>query len=235
MRNLKRIISALGAVVLVLAVSSCSPEYIPNMVNTPMFKEKGEIQGNLAAGVSGTDVQLAYALGDHVALMANGSFYDETSDTTNDFHRHTLYEVGAGYYDQIGGHGRYEIFGGVGTGKIKGYWENSPLDNPVSDARFVKFFIQPAIGLQSDYADGSLGSRWVLVRTDYNEEEPEAQAGFHPFFEPFIMGRLGFKNIKLISQLGFSVPVGEEVPFDYQPFMFNVGLHLNMSILSGDQ
>jgi len=233
MRYFYRTIFLLGAVALVMTMFSCSPEYIPNMVNSPMFNEKGEVQGNLAAGVSGTDLQLAYAVSDHIAIMANGSFYDETSDTTDDFHRHTLYEVGAGYYDLIGGHGRYEIFGGVGTGKIKGYWEDSPLDNPVSDARFFKFFVQPAIGLRSDYADGSIGSRWVLVRTDYNEEEPEAQAGFHPFFEPFIMGRLGFRNIKLVSQLGFSIPVGQEVPFDYQPFMFNVGLHVNISTLGG--
>ncbi|MBS3807179.1 MAG: hypothetical protein KGY60_06710 [Bacteroidales bacterium] len=94
MRNFKRTIFALGAGVWVMVMFSCSPEYIPNMVNSPMFKEKGEIQGNLAAGVSGTDVQLAYALGEHVALMANGSFYDETSDTTDDFHHHTLYELG---------------------------------------------------------------------------------------------------------------------------------------------
>lgn len=233
--SLKSTIYSLCSGILFMTLFACSPEYIPNMANTPMFEEAGELQGNLAAGVSGTDIQLAYAVSDHLALMANGSFSDQTSDTTDDFHRHTLYEFGAGYYDQIGNHGNYEIFGGVGTGKIKGYREDSPLDNPVSDARFLKLFIQPAIGLHSDVADGSIGSRWVLVRTDYNEEEPEAQPGFHPFFEPFVMGRVGFKYVKLVSQIGFSLPVGQDVPFDYQPFMFNLGLHFNISTLGDRQ
>jgi len=212
---------------------SCSPEYIPNMVNTPLFEQQGDLQGNLSEGGSGTNIQLAYAVTDHFAVMANGSFENETSDTTEDFHKHTLYEIGGGYYDHIGGHGRYEFFGGIGTGRIKGYRENSRFDNPVSDARFFKLFVQPSVGLTSDYADGSIGSRLVMVRTDYNEEEPEAEPGFHPFFEPFLTARLGFKYVKVVSQLGFSMPIREDVPFDYQPIIFNVGLHFNISTRPG--
>ena len=233
MTNLRRIFHYLLIGIFVPVMFSCSPEYIPNMANTPLFSEKGDLQANLAGGVSGTDVQLAYAVTDHVGLMANGSFSDRTSDTTNDFHKHTLLEFAGGYYDRVGGHGRYEIFGGFGTGRIEGYWEDSPLDDPVSDARFLKLFIQPAVGLTSDFADASVGSRLLLVRTDYNEDDPDAEAKIHPFFEPFITARLGFKYVKVVSQLGLSVPIREDLPFDYQPLIFNVGLHFNINTLGG--
>lgn len=215
---------------LLYSLVSCSPEYIPNMANTPMFERKGEIQANLSGGVSGTDIQLGYAVSDHIGLMANGSFRDETSDTTDEFHKHNLYEFGIGYYDQIGSHGKYEIFGGLGSGSIKGY-DESRLENPVGEANFFKLFIQPSIGLTSDVVDGSLATRWVLVRTDYTEGDYEGSSGFQPFFEPVLTGRVGFKYIKLISQVGLSVPVKQDLPFDYQPFIINFGLHFNINVL----
>lgn len=216
-------------IIVIFNLLSCSPEYTPNMANVPMFDRKGELQANLAGGFSGTDVQLAYAFADNFGVMANGSFYDETSDTTDEFHKHSLYEFGVGYFDNIGKSGRYEVFGGFGTGRIKGYKE-SRIDDPVGESNFFKIFIQPAVGLKSTILDGSLGTRWVMVRTDYTEGDIEAQSRFLPFFEPVLTGRLGFKYVKIVSQIGFSVPV-KDVSFDYQPFILNIGLHLNVNVL----
>jgi hypothetical protein len=229
-KRIENPVKIIRAGLILLLVSSCSPEYIPNMTNTPMFEEKGELQSNLAVGVSGTDLQLAYALTDKIGIMGNGSFYDETSDTTEEFHKHNLYELGVGYYDQVGNNLGYEIYAGMGTGKIKGYDENR-LDSPVSDASLLKFFIQPSAGFKSDVFDLNLATRWALLRTDYTEGSVERDVALQPFFEPVLTGRLGFRYIKLVSQAGVSLPLKNNPSFDYQPFIFNVGLHFNVNVL----
>ena len=93
-------------------LSSCSPEYIPNMVNTPVFSNKGEFQATVATGTSNFDAQLGYAITDNIAVIANGSYADQTNDTTDEFHKHLIIEGGLGYYRQISSSARIEVFGG---------------------------------------------------------------------------------------------------------------------------
>ncbi|MEJ0030100.1 MAG: hypothetical protein WDO15_06885 [Bacteroidota bacterium] len=51
------------------ALTSCAPAYISNTRNTPMFGEANEFAGSVAIS-SGLDVQTAYSVSDHVAIMA---------------------------------------------------------------------------------------------------------------------------------------------------------------------
>ncbi len=208
---------------------SCSPEYIPNMANTPMLDNKGEIQANVAAALSGTEIQAAYALTDNLGIMANSSFLSTTSDTTDDFHKHSIFEFGVGYFDDFSDIGRYEIYGGFGTGKVKAYNEDLVFDEDITDAKFSKIFLQPSFGLKSDYFDGNLGARLALVKVNYQENTSESDESFHPFIEPVVTVRAGIKNFKLVSQLGYSLPVGGEYVFDTQPFIFSIGLHMRLN------
>lgn len=211
---------------------SCSPEYIPNMANTPMFDEKGEVQANLAASVSGTEIQAAYALTDNIGVMANSSFLNETSDTTDDFHKHSIFEFGVGYFNSFSEYGRFEVYGGYGKGKVEAYNEDLTFDEKISDATFSKMFIQPSVGMKTTYFDGNIGARMALVKVDYKQEIEEADENFHAFFEPVVTGRVGIKNVKLVSQLGYSFPVGGEYVFDTQPFIFSIGLHFRLNTIS---
>ncbi len=234
MRNFKHLATFPGLLTgfVFFIFTSCSPEYIPNVVNTPMFDEMGELQANVSAGVSGTDVQAAYALTDHVGLMLNSSFRDEVSDTSRDFHKHTILEFGLGYYGNISDYGRYEIYGGYGGGRIKGFDEDNVFDSRITDALFGKIFIQPSIGLKSNYFDGNLGARFAMVRVDYKNNPEGLNEKFQPFVEPVITGRLGIKNVKVVSQLGFSLPLTDEYVFDYQPFIFSLGLHFRINTMN---
>src|SRR6056297_213766 len=101
---------------------SCSPEYIPNMANSPMFSNKGEFQANIATGTSNFDAQAAYAITDHIGIMVNGSYGNETNDTTDDYHKHSFIEGGLGYFENLGESLRYEIYGGYGIGKTEGFY-----------------------------------------------------------------------------------------------------------------
>lgn len=209
-------------------LSSCSPEYIPNMVNSPMLSNQGEFQATIATGTSNFDVQTAFAITDNIGIMANGSYGNETSDSTDDYHKHLFFEGGIGYYDKIGDKGRYEIYGGFGTGSAEGYYQNAIFDSQITDARFNRFFVQPGIGISTGIFDGSFSPRFVMVQMD-PEGANFKEGRYNVFLEPVITSKVGFKYVKFVFQVGVSVPFGEEnLNFDYQPFIMNVGLHLNL-------
>lgn len=207
--------------------TSCSPEYIPNMVNSPMLSNQGEFQATIATGTSSFDAQTAFAITDNLGIMVNGSYGNETNDSSDDFHKHAFIEGGFGYYNKIGDKGRYEIFGGYGFGKVKGYYENVLFDSQITDAKYNRFFIQPAIGLSTGIYDGSFSPRIVVVQMDPKGANFET-GQYNSFFEPVITSKIGYKYVKFIVQFGFSFPIGDqELNYDHQPFIFNFGFNFN--------
>jgi len=221
---------------LLFIIYSCSPEYLPNKINTPLFEDKGEIQGSVSRGISGTDAQLAYALTDHIGVMANTSFNSQTSDTTDNFHKHNFAEFGIGYYSNVTDNAVVSIYGGYGFGDVKSYTENNLIDNNTTDADLKRIFIQPSFGVTTDYFDASLAPRFVLMDVKYSDELLNESSGYHPIIEPVVTTRFGFKNVKFITQAGLSLPFnGEKLDFDIQPFIFSVGLHLNFDLITKDE
>ncbi len=210
---------------------SCSPEYIPNMVNSPLLSNKGEFQANAATGTSNLDVQLAYAITDNIGIIANSSFADQTEDSTDNFHKHMILEGGIGYYDKIGKIGRYELYGGYGSGWIEGRYRDIFGFDDISKARFNRFFLQPGIGIATGIYDGSFSSRFALVQM--NPEGTNFKSGdYQAFMEPVFTSKIGYKYLKFVFQFGFSVPLGEkELTFDYQPLIMNFGVNLNLGRL----
>lgn len=108
-----------------LANEACSPAYVSNVANVPIFEEKGDLQLGLHAGFAGLDPQISYAFHDHIAVVANGSFYNNTNDTLNNFHVHNFGEPGIGYFTALGKHERVSLFGGYGGGNVCGFYANN--------------------------------------------------------------------------------------------------------------
>lgn len=202
---------------------SCAPSYIPNVVNTPLFSNKGEFQASVNTGVSGFDPQLAFAVTDHIGLILNGSFANRTSDTTDNFHKHQFVELGAGYYQKVGKSGRFEVFGGGGFGKVRALYENE-LWYDQTDVNSLRFFVEPVIGATTTIFDGSFTPRLVLVNL---YQESAGNVGV--FIEPTITAKFGYKYFKTVFQLGFSLPFnGNNIEFEYQPFIFSVGIQATL-------
>ena len=216
--------------IIILAIgifSSCSPEYIPNMVNSPLLSNQGEFQATIATGNSNFDAQTAFAITDNIGIMVNGSYGNETDDSTDNFHKHAFIEAGVGYYEKIGEKGRYEIYGGYGSGEVEGYFENIFISNEITDAKYNRFFIQPGIGISTGIFDGSFSPRFSLVQMDPKGANFEA-GKYNVFFEPAITSKIGYKYVKFIAQFGFSIPLGDqELTYDHQVFIFNFGLNFN--------
>lgn len=109
-------------IILVLALSfvSCSSLYMPNVPATPMFQNQGEIHvaahANIKGNVSGN---LGVAVGNHLAIIANGSYIDQSGNNNrNELFKQYLIEGGLGYFTKIGKEKRQvlEIYGGYGRG-----------------------------------------------------------------------------------------------------------------------
>lgn len=228
LKNRKRyyfliIISAIGM------FSSCSLEYIPNMVNSPMLSNRGEFQATIATGTSNFDAQTAFAITNNIGIMVNGSFGNETNDTTDDYHKHAFIEGGIGYYDKIGEKGRYEIYGGYGIGKVEGYFENATFDSQRTDANYNRFFIQPGIGMSTGIYDGSFSPRFVFIQMNPEGAGFDTGGDYNIFIEPVFTSKIGFKYVKFVYQIGFSVPLGEQsLNFNHQTLIMNVGLNINL-------
>jgi hypothetical protein len=217
MKTKKKII--FHALALMLIINGCAPAYVPNVINTPLLSNKGEIQAALHTGASGTDPQFAYAITDNIGIMLNGSFANRTSDTTADFHKHQFVELGTGYYTNFGERGRFETFGGFGYGKLQAEFNNS-LWNSTSDVNSSRLFIQPSIGVTTNMFDGSLSSRIVMVNM---HQASNKSTGY--FIEPVLTGKVGSRYVKAVFQFGLSLPLNSEnIAFNYQPFLFSIGL-----------
>jgi len=208
---------------LTVILGSCAPAYVPNSLNTPMFSNKGDIHVNINTGISGFDPQLSYAVTDNIGIMLNGSFLSATSDSSDNFHKHQFLEIGTGYYRKIGTSGRFETFGGLGYGRVKAEYEND-LWQSHADVDNIRIFIQPSIGVASDVFDGSFSSRFVVVNM-----YQESGSAYGIFAEPALTGKLGYKYVKALFQLGLSLPLHSgDIEFNHQPFIFSVGMQANI-------
>lgn len=100
-------------------ITSCSSIYMPNVPATPMFRNSGEVYVaahiNPKGNVSGN---LAMAISDNLAILANGSTIDKGA-LSNDKFNQWLAEGAIGYYSQIGQNKLQvlEIYAGYGIGK----------------------------------------------------------------------------------------------------------------------
>lgn len=212
---------------LICILSSCSPEYIPNMVNTPVFSNKGEFQATVATGTSNFDAQLGYAITDNIAVIANGSYADQTNDTTDEFHKHLIVEGGLGYYRKITTAARIEAFGGYGFGKIQTLEDLGSLGMDAVDINFNRIFIQPGIGAATDFFDGSFAVRLagVQMKPGKTSTIPES---WNMFIEPVITTKFGYKWVKAVVQFGYSFPTNDNLGYDHQRLILNFGLHFNI-------
>lgn len=213
------------ASVLLFAFQACAPAYIPNVVNAPLFSEEGEIVAKINSGISGFDPQVAYAVTDQIGVMVNGSFRSSQNEEVENYHRHAFGEIGVGYYKPLSEVARFEVFGGGGFGQVNANFTNSVFP-ALTNVSYLRSFMQPTIGLVTNWSELSVSSRIVYVLMF----QDQLRSGI-PFIEPVVTMKLGYKQVKGVLQMGFSLPVTpwDEMGFEHQPFMFSMGLQFRVS------
>lgn len=208
-----RIIFLLWVLTLLL-ISGCASVYIPSAQHTHLMDKKGELHAAAHAGTNGADIQGAYAISDRMGLVAAASF-GSSDEEGEDFHKHSYIELGADYFRPIGKIGRYEALGGLGVGSAESVTQYNFFGPQEVQATgdYTKIFLQNNFGLETGPLETGLVLRLShVVFTEFETSSMtynESKAG--TFFEPAIFARLGWKNVKIESQVGISGPLQESI------------------------
>ncbi|HZJ74312.1 MAG TPA: hypothetical protein VFC87_05865 [Perlabentimonas sp.] len=165
-------------ILVILGFASCSPTYyVPNNVNVPLFKKKGETLAQAHIGSAEefnlAGVNFAHAIGRNTALMLNASNFRTNStfeaDNTiiennlnyNPKNRAFMAEIGAGFFKPFGNDSIFifETYAGYGL-----YSMNRVLNTHQSVAYNIhRPFIQPSIGIRYKIVEVSYGLRMSVL------------------------------------------------------------------------
>ncbi len=211
----------LCALFLLFLLTSCAPVYVPNAVNTPLLTEKNQFQIKAGIGLSGTDIQSAYALTDHFAVMANYNFRNNTAKEDENGSKGRLGEAAIGlFFPSPKKAVIYEIYTGFGYGYGKYSDIGSGTFDKSAEGSFNRFFIQQNFAYHFLFVDLIQATRASFVNFyKYNE------SGFSTaltknksawFIEPTLTLKAG-KAIKVYYQVGVTYPAkgNQNVMFDY--------------------
>lgn len=213
-------------------LASCKSVYHPNVVNTPLLSNQGELRAYADPG----NVQLAYAATDHLGLMANGFYVAERSNDNNIKGSGGLVEAGFGYFTTFGAL-RFETYVGGGRGGVTFTEQKMENGMPVTrefSAAGTRFFIQPSIGFAGRYIELAVTPRFIAgkydgIQTNYTAQE-QIDGRFYQidkpvwtFIEPAFTVRGGYKWIKLQAQFGFSAKLNSQ-PLSYKSSFMSVGI-----------
>jgi hypothetical protein len=224
----------LSTLFFILVLISCSPVYLPNSRNVPMFSKKGEVQGTFSFG-SGYNMQAAVSITNHFGIMANG-MYADSKDFNKRINKYTFGEVGLGYYSNSEKY-YFDVFGGYGTGKssstdsvafafhpttLSGY------DINLSSARYNRYFIQPSFGFKKKHFHGAIAYRFSLMdfKTGvYQGKNIDISRSPVVFLEPAIVLKFPFEQFVISIQTGISWPMNKaDQYFDYVPMIISTGI-----------
>jgi hypothetical protein len=204
-----------------LLLGSCSTTlYVPNTINAPLLKERGEVKIN----VNSNELQADVAVTNHLALMANGYYKDYKNG--NYEHKGGMGEAAIGFYKpMLEDPFILEVFAGAGLGNVsKSEMLGSGAETRAAsfEAHASRYFVQPEVGYAGKAFDIALTSRFTFLKyndfTSNNYTTEELATDFlndgyltkhmFAFTEPAVTVRLGWKWIKLQGQYGMAINVG---------------------------
>lgn len=224
------------------ALSSCSTNYyIPNSQNVPMLKEKGEADINVVTDLSQLDFQAAYAVGDAVAVQANGMVvFPQDEDNSGNGGKGQYFEAGVGFFKKLSDNVLFDTYLLGGIGSMENHFPGSINDNPNTtgkiSANLYRFGLQPSISYYSEYFSVSGSARFVNLtysnidgslhfnNLDQSVYLNDNRSNF--LIEPAITVRGGLEKIKLQVQYLHSFNVSNsDFPQSKDLISFGLNFH----------
>ena len=213
--------SILVIIVLAFTLNSCTHYYyIPNVQNVPLFREKDEFHATVALGggeeATTVEVQAAYAVTNNLAVMTNFMAARGGERSGNNWGNGKYIEGAFGYYKPFSEYGVAELYAGLGTSNQRHQYGTDVENYGTADLSFMKYFIQPSVGLSSRSFDVAISTRFSRLsfynidnKVTMNNDalyyvDTIAQNKVSNLFEPALTLRGGWKNVKLQLQLSFS-------------------------------
>jgi hypothetical protein len=243
------------AFLVTLLFNSCSfPHYYytPNLQNVPMFTEKnvlsGDIAGSFGAANSSLEVQAGLSLPAHLALtadyMTGGTRH--LREGVSDISKIEYYEGAAGIYIPFNNYGVFELYGGLGKGTqnhtfaYKEYNGNliwTWVSDGTADLSFSKFFIQPDIGIKTEFFEGAFSCRFSKLkfsRIDVNntihriDELNDLKLNTEPWLlEPTLTIRGGSETVQVQLQIISSATL-PKTDLLFEGFRYSLGMHFSL-------
>ncbi|WP_443939175.1 hypothetical protein [Pedobacter sp. MW01-1-1] len=131
----------------ILTLASCSSAYLPNVPNTPMLSQKGEFSAAAHVSFKGNvNINGAYAVANHIGLIAGGSAMNYHSESKDLKHRNI--EIGGGYFTTFGSNKAriLEVYAGVGKGSsdmlFRDFDKDVLVSSELQEVDYRKTFIQ---------------------------------------------------------------------------------------------
>ena len=227
-----RHLSILSAIAAALLLSSCSQViYVPlqaDKVHAPALSEKNEAKLDVSIGSNKTvAAQGSYSPIKHLGVTAAYSNFTYDQNTSaginnvivgsdrNYFNGWRL-DLGAGFYTKFDEKGRFEVYGGFGSGHLKGRYVNyeaNPMETTITttyNMDITRVFAQVAAGTEGDVFGLMMGvklgaNNYRNISVNYNNtESPMIVADGPTFVQPFVDMRIGYKYVKFTTQLGLT-------------------------------
>lgn len=244
----------------ILAITSCAPKiYLPDRTNAPMLREAGEmkltsslkVQNNANARHTVFSPSLDFAaspiqgLGIIASYRSTNRYSDEEDMYDYNYQdsiRYTghRFEFGAGYYLPFGNRGLFDIYGGVGFGKL----ERSNLRNYFGnyDAKYFQIFLQPSIGFfAGEVFDMSGGVKLnfhrysdftadtASLRYDFTDPQTDIEDQTFLLLGPFMNLNVGYKYAKFNLQFGANFSATKPYLRIESPFYLSMGVTLGLA------
>lgn len=223
------------------ALSSCSTNYyIPNSQNVPMLKEKGEADITVNTDLSQANLQAAYAVGDAVAVMANGMVVFPQDEDNGNGGKGNYFEGGVGFYKHLSDNVLFDTYVLGGLGSMENHFPGSVNDHPNTtgkiSANLYRFGLQPSISYYTQYFSVSGSARFVNLtysnidgslyfnNTDQSVYLNDNHSNF--LIEPALTLRGGLENIKLQIQYLHSFNVSNS-DFPQSKDLITMGLNFH--------
>ncbi len=142
---------------MLLFLTRCVTLYKPNVIYSPLLKEKGELITSASLGLSGSglyNVQAGYAISNHIGVIINGMYHNRnrsSADSSVEKLNIIFGEAGAGYFKpfRIKKNGLFQFYTGGGFGSTTDKINNTNQPNPEVNAKYFNIFIQPGVAFTS--------------------------------------------------------------------------------------
>lgn len=223
---------------------SCASVYVSSVRHTPLHSKRGELQGSVSFG-NGANANAAFAITDHVGIMAGGLYANNRAQNFNNtYRRHHSAEVAMGYF---GNNKRisYETYVGYGTGK--GYAQDSVFGffffaniQRTTEGQYNRFFVQPTFAFRPKrfYLAVTLRVSYIEFRnalTMVDNANPQRQNLYTYVFEPSFTSKYFISNkpksMFVFAQVGFNLAdqtndIEYNMPFFMPHYNIGVGFRL---------
>jgi hypothetical protein len=208
--------------------TGCVTLYKPNVIHSPMIREKGELNTSASAGIVGSglfNLQAAYAISNHAGVIFDGMYhtrYFTSADSSVEKLNIFFVEAGSGYFTPTGNkkNGLFQCYGGFGYGFTSDKIEYANQPDPEVNSKYFNVFVQPGFAYTHKYFEIAFDLRANYVHMfdihAYLYDQFEWWNTDSKFYsdttlsfmnlEPAVTFGAGGEKLKGIVQLGITIP-----------------------------